>query len=107
MRQPCLGGRHQVRPPVLDQRPAAGLHQHRAARPGRSEQQRPMTVQLLLVRHPDRPARRGLAGSASGGGANGGQCPGAAAVWCSATCQAASGRNGTVRPTARSRPSWS
>ncbi len=34
-------------------------------------------------------------------------CPGAAAVRCSAICRAASGRSGTVRPTARSRPSWS
>ncbi len=35
-------------------------------------------------------------------------CPGAAAVRCSATCRAASGHSGTVRPTARSWPvsSW-
>ncbi|MFE5809507.1 hypothetical protein [Streptomyces sp. NPDC056491] len=32
-RQLRLGGRHQVRSPVLDQRPAAGLHQHAAAGP--------------------------------------------------------------------------
>ncbi len=37
-------------------RPATGLHQDRAARAGRGEQQRPVTVQLLLVRHP-RPQR--------------------------------------------------
>ncbi|GGS39867.1 hypothetical protein Snoj_27420 [Streptomyces nojiriensis] len=49
VRQLRLGGRHQVRPPVLDERPATGLHQHRAARPGRGEQQRPVTVVLQTV----------------------------------------------------------
>ncbi|QES51932.1 hypothetical protein DEJ50_32960 [Streptomyces venezuelae] len=34
-------------------------------------------------------------------------CPGRAAVRCSATCRATSGRRGTVRPTARSRPALS
>lgn len=30
-----LGGGHRVRPPILDQRPAPGLHQHPPARLGR------------------------------------------------------------------------
>ncbi|MCX4804681.1 hypothetical protein OG594_24200 [Streptomyces sp. NBC_01214] len=35
VRQLRLSSRHQVRPPVLHQRPPADLHHHRAARPGR------------------------------------------------------------------------
>lgn len=48
--------RHQVLPPVLDQRPAAGLHQHGAARAGLSEQQRPVTVQPCSYATPARSA---------------------------------------------------
>ncbi len=44
-----LGGRHQVRPPVLHQRPATGLHHHRATRPGRGEDERPVTVLLQTL----------------------------------------------------------
>ncbi|MFE9468644.1 hypothetical protein ACFYNW_34390 [Streptomyces virginiae] len=55
MRQLRLGGRHQVRPSVPDQRPATGLHQH----PGPAAlNSSPVTVRLLLVRRPRPQCRR-------------------------------------------------